>query len=282
MMTKTSFDDDEIRAIEPAEKIALVASVGPEGLPHITLLTTLSAIGPRRMIVGEFCTGLSKEYIRANPRVAFLIMTLDRSLWRGRAHWTGRAVDGPEYERMNDLPMFRYNTYFGINAVHYFDLIGTHGRERLPLSSIVPAALLTKATAGAVKAGKRGEILTPFGADIINRLDSLKFISYVGDDGFPVLIPVIQCRAAGSSRIVFSPLAYTEELSSMPTGKTAAVFVITMGLEDFLVRGTFIGYERHRLARVGIVDIDWVYNSMPPVPGQIYPRVELVPVVEFS
>jgi hypothetical protein len=27
--------------------------------------------------------------------------------------------------------------------------------------------------------------------------------------------------------------------------------------------------------------VDWVYNPMPPVPGQVYPSVELKPVVEF-
>jgi hypothetical protein len=34
-------------------------------------------------------------------------------------------------------------------------------------------------------------------------------------------------------------------------------------------------------AKVGVVEIDWVYNPMPPVPGQVYPPVELLPVVEF-
>jgi hypothetical protein len=282
MGARTSFYDNEMRAFEPAEKIALVASVSPEGLPHISLLTTLEAIAPSRMILGEFCAGLSKEYIRNNPKVAFLIMTLDRHLWRGTARWTHCAQDGPEYERINNKPMFRFNTYFGVNTVHYFNLVATYGREPLPLSRIIPAALLTRIAAGGAGTGKRGEVLAPFAVKMVNQLDTLKFISYVGNDGFPVLFPVIQSRAADSRRVIFSPLAYGDELTSMPVGKTVAVFVMTMGLEDFLVRGTFLGYERHRLARVGIVDIHWVYNSMPPVPGQVYPKDELTPVVEFS
>lgn len=282
MEIRTSFHDDEIRAFEPAEKIALVASVSPEGLPHISLLTTLEAVAPARMIFGEFCTGLSKEYIRENPKVAFLIMTLDKHLWRGTAQWTHCAQDGPEYERINNKPMFRYNTFFGITTVHYFDLIGTYVRERLPLSRIVPAVLLTRLSAGAAASGRGNAILPPFAQGMIGRLDSLKFVSYVGDNGFPVLIPVIQCKAADSGRLVFSPLAYEDELASIPAGKTLAVFVLTMSLEDFLVRGTFLGYRRHRLVRLGAVDIQWVYNSMPPVPGQVYPKTDLVPVVDFS
>ena len=32
---------------------------------------------------------------------------------------------------------------------------------------------------------------------------------------------------------------------------------------------------------LGTVDIEWVYNSMPPAHGQIYPEVPLEPVIEF-
>ena len=34
--------------------------------------------------------------------------------------------------------------------------------------------------------------------------------------------------------------------------------------------------------QTGIVDIDWVYNSMPPAHGQIYPPVPLIPVTEWA
>jgi hypothetical protein len=30
-----------------------------------------------------------------------------------------------------------------------------------------------------------------------------------------------------------------------------------------------------------VLDIDWVYNSMPPSHGQIYPEVELEAVTDF-
>jgi hypothetical protein len=34
--------------------------------------------------------------------------------------------------------------------------------------------------------------------------------------------------------------------------------------------------------RCGVVEVDWVYNSMPPVPGRIYPPVGLEAVREFD
>jgi len=56
---------------------------------------------------------------------------------------------------------------------------------------------------------------------------------------------------------------------------------MTMGIEDVLVRGPFSGFKRYRGLPLGTVDIEWVYNSMPPCHGQIYPQVALKPVTEF-
>jgi hypothetical protein len=281
MKTKNFFSEQEMRAFEPAEKIGLVACINPEGLPHISLITSIMAPKPTQLTLGQFCKGLSKQYIQQNRQIAFLIMTMDKKMWRGRARWTHLKKDGPEYERYNEIPMFRYNTYFGINTVHYLDLIATSAFERLPMPQIILSAMLTKLAKGGAATGKEARILKPFAEALFNKLDSLKFIAYVGSDGFPVIVPVIQCQAADSRRLAFSVLAFRNELESIPKGVQVAVFCLTMGMEDVLIRGTFQGYNRFQLLKLGIIDIEWVYNSMPPAHGQIYPEVELKPVVDF-
>ena len=75
MKTRTSFTAEEIKAFKPAEKVGLVASVSPEGLPHISLITSIMASSPTQLTLGEFCKGMSKQYIQRNPNIAFLIMT---------------------------------------------------------------------------------------------------------------------------------------------------------------------------------------------------------------
>jgi hypothetical protein len=52
-------------------------------------------------------------------------------------------------------------------------------------------------------------------------------------------------------------------------------------MEDVLVRGRWRGLRRFAGIRAGAVEVDWLYNSMPPVPGQVYPPVELAPVSRF-
>ena len=281
MKTKSSFNEQEMKAFEPAEKIGIVVSINPEGLPHISLITSIMASRPDQLTLGQFCEGLSKQYIQKNPHISFLIMTMDKKMWRGRAKWIHLKKEGPEYERYNQIPMFRYNTYFGINTVHYLDLIRTSGSEDLPMPKIVLSSLLTKLAKRSAATGDEDRILKPFAEDLFNQLDSLKFIAYVGEDGFPEIVPLIQCQAADSRRLAFSPIAFKQELIHLPKNTPVAVFCLTMKMEDVLVRGTFRGYTRTMGLKLGTIDIEWVYNSMPPAHGQIYPEVELKPITDF-
>ena len=280
-MKKKAFNEADMKAFEPESKVGLIATVSPEGLPHITLITTMQAKTPTQMIWGQFSEGLSKRHVKENPKTAFLIMTLDRKLWRGKALYTHSLQEGEDYERLNNLPMFRYNSYFGIHTVHYMDLVETSSKERLPLERIVPATLLTKAVKPAAGTGEPDPVMNPWSRALFDRVDSVKFIAFVGEDGFPQMIPIIQCQASDSRRLAFSPVAYSKELRALPAGGCVAVFGLTMQMEDILVRGVFSGFRRFRGVQLGTVDIDWVYNSMPPKPGQIYPEVPIHPVVEF-
>ncbi|HPS85174.1 MAG TPA: pyridoxamine 5'-phosphate oxidase family protein [Spirochaetota bacterium] len=280
MNTTKTFTEDEIKKLEPAEKIGLIATVNSEGAPHISLITSIQPLGADKLVFGEFSYGLSKWHVRNNPKSAFLMMTMDKSLWRGKSLWKERKKEGPEYIMYNEKPMFRYNTYFGINTVHYLDMIECGGKESLPLIKIILSVLLTRLS-GKVKKKTSVDPLSNLSISFFNRMDSLKFLAYVGDDGYPEIIPVIQCRAASSESIVFSPAAYSDEMKKIPEGAEVAVFAMTLDMESVLVRGNFQGYKRSNFVNRGTVEIDWVYNSMPPVHGQIYPPVPLNPVDEF-
>ncbi len=281
MNSKTSLSAADIKAFEPAEKVGIIACVNPDGLPHVSMITSIRAISATQLTLGEFCRGLSKEYIQKNPRIAFLILTPDGKMWRGKAKWTHLKKDGPEYELYNTMPMFRYNPYFGVSTVHYLDLVETSDAENLPKVDIVRAAITTKVAKGGAMTKMKGRILKPYAEELFNKMDSLKFLAYITGDGFPRIIPIIQCQATDSRRLVFSPVAYGHELSLIPRGVTVAVFALTMRMESVLIRGTFLGFSRYRLIRLGVIDITWVYNSMIPCHGQIYPEIALRPVVNF-
>jgi len=275
------FTDDEIKAFSPSEKIGLVASKTPEGLPHISLITSIQAAGPSTVTLGEFCRGFSKQNLRERPEAGFCIMTLDKKMWRGKAKWTHLKTEGPEYEVYNSQPMFRYNTYFGINTVHYLDLIEAEFNGPLPVGKIALAAISSKIAKTFRSSGGAHKALKPFGIELFNRLDSLKFLSYVGEDGYPVIIPVIQAQANGAGRIVFSGGPFADEIAKIPTGTDVAVFCVALTMEDILVRGKISAPQFSVPVKLRTVEIEMVYNPMPPNQRVIYPESELEAVREF-
>ncbi len=271
-MMRNSFDAADVSAFEPAEKVGLVVTINGAGEPHISLITTISALGSHELTLGEFSRGLSKAYMQERHQVGFLVMSLDRRLWRGRAVWKRCAKEGPEYVKYNKQPMFRYNAYFGINTVHYLELQGVEGPSALPMPGIALSSLATAALCGRARVAGGAEVLPPFASSIIDALASLNFLAYVDAGGFPWIVPVIQARSSGPSRIVFTPGPWGRELGPIPDGARVALFSMNLGMESFLARGS---YRRGLGPSLSGIELDWLYNSAPPCHGQVYPRPDL-------
>jgi hypothetical protein len=268
----TTFSETDIQAFAPELKIGLLATVNPAGLPHLTLISSLSACSPTQVTWGQFTEGFSKAHVRQNPKTGFLIMSLQKDLWRGKATFTHTAQGGPEFDRYNNQPMFRYNAYFGIHTVYYMDLVAHTGCQPLPLNAVVRAAVLTL-LARTIGGPRRGApVLNGWTRGLFNKLGNLKFIAYVGSDGYPVIVPVVQAQASDRERVIFALSAYGDELRGIPPGATVAVFGMALSMEDVLLRGEYRGVRRIAGVPCGMVAVNWVYNPMPPVPGQIYPE----------
>ena len=277
----TTFSSKDIQETQPAMKIGLLATVTPEGLPHVTLISSLMACDSKKLCFGQFTEGMSKKHILDNPEVGFLIMNMKKELWSGKATYTHFSKEGPEYEYYNNVPMFRYNAYFGVHTVYYLDLVSQSGKSPLPMNRIIFAAVQTMLARTLGRKGGKQAVLNGWTHAFLNKLDNLKFLSYVGADGYPVIIPAIQAQSLDSQHAIFSTSVYRDELERIPAGADLCVFSMALTMEDVLLRGKYLGLRRKAGIRAGLVEIDWVYNPMPPVPGQIYPAVELKPVREF-
>jgi hypothetical protein len=198
-------------------------------------------------------------------------MSRERELWRGKARWTAETKSGEDYEMYNRKPMFRYNSYFGIHTVHYLDLVELSAKESLSTAGIAAGSLVTMLARRLAADEQPETILKPWAEKHLTNLGPLKFLSYVAEDGYPAIIPVVPCQTAGDRRLVFAPTVHRAELATIPAGATLAIFALNLQMESILVRGRFSGYQRYLGLKAGTIDIDWVYNSMPPMQGQIYP-----------
>ncbi len=279
--TYTAFSEADVEKFKEPMKIGILATVNDAELPHLTLISTLQASTPTQVIWGQFTEGLSKEYVRQNPKTGFLILTLDKNLWRGKAKWTHVDKSGKEFDMYNNIPMFRYNAYFGVHAVHYMDLVMHRGREALPMRSVVTAAIRTAVAKALSRDSEAVEVLNPWTRKLMDKMSNLKFLAYVGQEGYPEIIPIIQAQTPDSQHVIFATGVYRDELAAIPDRATVAIFGMSLDMEDVLLRGTFQGVRRSGGVRCGKVRVNWVYNSMPPVPQQIYPEIDVEPVTAF-
>lgn len=250
-------------------KIGLVASIDESGDPHISILSTLMAKSEDKMMLGEFVGGKSKEQLeKVNHKSGFLIMNLNKEFWTGRMQWTNKLTEGEDYVMYNMQPKYRYNSYFGIHTVHYFDLKDISDKNKLDMGGIVINALKVAFVKGFKKSGKKNRVLKPWAEGLMKKMDTLKFLSFVDEEGYPNIIPIIQAQANGSDRIVISKNPYGAELSKIKPNSRVAVFGLNLQMENVLMKGVFSGFN----GAFATFDIDRVYNSMPPKMGYIYPE----------
>ncbi len=286
------FEREDLKFFEPDGKVGLLATLDPEGLPHVTLLTAMQAKDERHLVFGQFCEGRGKRFAEDRKKTGFLLMTLDRRLWRGTALWTGKAQSGPEHEILNRKPMWRYNSYFGIHTVHYLDLVSVTPGEDLPMAAVIRGVVSASIArrfgrnrapgtelGGGADPGRGTELgvgpLNPWTRAFISRTGNLKFAAYVGGDGFPRIVPQFAASCLDDRRVLLPGAEYPEDLARIPRGAAVALFTLSLDMEDVLVRGR---WEPGR--RGGVILVDWVYNSMPPVAEQIYPPVDLARKIE--
>jgi hypothetical protein len=52
-------------------------------------------------------------------------------------------------------------------------------------------------------------------------------------------------------------------------------------MEDVLLRGVYQGMQNVGGIKQGVIRITYVYNPMPPVPGQVYPPLPLRQVEQY-
>ena len=263
--------DETIEQFGKTYKIALIATVDDEGEPHISFITTLMAKGQKELTAGEFITGLSKKFSEQRKKAGFLVMSLDKQWWNGKMEWTGKKTHGEEYEKYNEIPMFRYNTYFGIHTVHYYNLVDVSQKHSLKMGGIVANAIANVLVKPSFKKADDPAALTAWAYKLMKGIGTLKFISYIDEEGYPVLCPIVQAQACDRGKIVIPANPYAKDIEKIPEGAKVAVMGMNLDMEDVLIKGTYSGLHKTMLGKMAYVDIERVYNSLPPKHGYIYP-----------
>ncbi|MDD4316369.1 MAG: hypothetical protein PHC84_04350 [Clostridia bacterium] len=253
-------------------KIGLISTISPFGEPHITLISSIQAKDENTIMWGQFTHGLSKEYLRKNPLSGFFVLNMEKKWWRGKAVYTGDTDTGEDFDMYNNQPLFRYNTYFGIGKVHYMDVKDFSGQQDLNMGAIIKGALQGKFIKPFVKPCPDGiKKIKGLSLRLAKDMTSLKFLSYIDEEGFPIILPVIQAVMKDEGRIIIPLSVGGDEIKKLKSGAKLAMFYANLELSSVLLQGYFAGISKKLGVEYAVFDIHKVYNSMVPVVGYIYP-----------
>ncbi|NLL62856.1 MAG: hypothetical protein GX241_01225 [Ruminococcaceae bacterium] len=254
------------QAFDTNYKIGLLATTDHKGDPHITLLSTLKSKGEDKMMFANFIVGQSNEFMQKDTRCGFLILSADQDFWTGRMDYTNFLDSGEDYEAYNRTSLFRYNSYMGADSVYYFDLKDISEGRALDMFGIVINAIGVSLARLFRKKSNIEEGLSLWALELLQKLDSLCFISWHDKEGYPVLAPCIQLQALDRKTLILSPHPYSELLKSIEPGARVAVYGANLQFEAVLAKGEFSGFK----GGFATIDIDRIYNPIPPKHCWIY------------
>ncbi len=272
----SELSESSIDFTQPDIMLKLIATVDSRGWPHLTIITSNRAIAKDQVVWGRFTDGLSKKHVLDNPKQGIIYMTGDMPfrILQLKIDFTHTKKDGPDIEYFNQSNLMRYMTYMNVYKAYYNKVVAASSVRKLSLGGIAMGIIKAMMAKGAAKTKLGEKRLNPVGYKIFKGPINPKFIAYIDpSDGYPIIIPCVQLTAADHNRFVFSPSVLKNDLGNIPIGCITAVLGMTFSLANQLAKGTFIGFKKFRGIKLGVIEIEEIYNSSPPLPGKIYPEI---------
>lgn len=254
----------ELFAEEMAAKF--LATVDEEGRPNVALIVTLQPPPDGRedrLVFGEFLMWKSKDNLQNDCRVAAAVVNTKLRMATLTGDFQGFEMTGPYKDALDASPFMRYNAYSGVRAAGIIDV-----RDAQPVRGAfllgVPLDFIRVRMKGA--RGEVGGVAVPrLVRDKFTKINSVKALAVMGDDGYPRIHPVLSAAAAGDSAFVVKISKYNRELGEVGVPCEAALCVVTFDVKSYKVKGELKPLKPGYM----LFEVREVYNAMPPLAGDL-------------
>jgi hypothetical protein len=257
------------------KKLDFYGTIGNDSRVHITVLNSILKLDDDTLVWGQFCQGLSKKNQMSNHKVCFLMLTPDMQVLTGHADWFESKTAGPELDMYNNIPRYRYNSYNGYSPIHYLKIARLDEQYLLDVDDYKSCLLKSEKAKTLISQGQHPDAISIYTRNYFEDPLSFKVLGFVDENGYPKIIPLIQCSLSKANRVVFVQEPNSDILSNIKDNEQVAIYTITLDrMYSVLVKGSLI-WTKVNEDTVGIVEIDQVYNPMMPKAGYIYPKPKL-------
>ena len=276
----SELSEEIIKFTRPDIMVKLLATVDPRNWPHITMITSNQAISKDQIVWGQFTKGTSKEYVQKNPKQGLFYMTAEApfKFIQVKADFSHTKSEGDEIETFNNSDFMRYFTYINVYKVYYNKVAAVTPIRDLPFGGL-PKKVVREIKKTA-KTGLEEKRLNVIGYKLFTNPIGIRAIAYIDpSDGYPIIIPHLQLEAVDHNRLYFPLTGLKEDLLQIPVNSKVATFAANFDMANQIVKGTYTGLQKVGDIEYGLIEIEEIYNSAPPVTGIIYPEIEIRPKV---
>ncbi|NHJ04245.1 MAG: hypothetical protein EAX90_05445 [Candidatus Heimdallarchaeota archaeon] len=270
----SELSNKEVEFTFPEIMAKMIATIDKNDYPHITMISSNKAINKNIVKWGQFTEGLSKKNILENPKQGILFMTAEMpfKFLQIKVDYDYYSTEAEDAADFNQIDLMRYNVYMRIHKTYYNKIKAARKIRNISLLGIVKGIIVNLFGKRKFKTGKIEKRLPDFGMKLFNGPIFPKFIAYLDpQDGYPIVIPCFQARAIEHKKIIIPFSQFKNDLEQIPENAKVAIFVMDFELETMMIKGIYKGKEK----RCGVIEIDQVYNTMPPKPGYIYPELDM-------
>jgi uncharacterized protein len=97
--------------------VKFLASVNESGIPNVVYIGSLRAVDEETLIYADSAGVKTKKNLQPGKPVAVNVLLLEKvTSYQVVGTFVGFETSGPYFEMLNELPEFKYNTYFGVRA----------------------------------------------------------------------------------------------------------------------------------------------------------------------
>ena len=246
-----------------------LATANKDGVPNVVPLVSFTDIDEKTLAFAELMTWKTRKNLEENPRICVGVFTEDLHIWIIKARLREYVETGPILEQLNQGELYRYNAYMGASRGGVCDALEITGVHRLKKLGVLREFLAAKLThpLSALTAGRRGKMPVQV-MEKFNRLEAVKFLAFVEEDGYPTMVPALSMQPSSPEKLVFNFGPFGRELSRLAPGSQVAATVLTTDPISYQIKGSFEGARGVLFGKIGRISVREVYSACPPVPGR--------------
>jgi uncharacterized protein len=99
------------------KSVKFLATVGEDGYPNVVYIGSLRATDEETLIYADTVGVKTKKNLKPGSPVAVNVFLPEKFIsYQVKGTFQGFQTSGSYFEYLNELPEFKYNTYFGVRA----------------------------------------------------------------------------------------------------------------------------------------------------------------------